>query len=419
MPRVCIHLDQATESDWDYCKSFSGKGIEYALICLRCREAPETIEASLRSVSPGRFNQIESDGCWESDKSGIHGLPETLERPGGVSFRHEDVPLDIPVTATVVDLKPVPSSLNGECLALFTNGDLIRIGPSRGSIPLLNALSGSVALSPGLSLHVSPDGDMAAVVEARGQHGVVFDLASGRPTMVLDRGNYRPEHTDFPVAFFEMSGQLRLVHGTVWNRLDVSDPRTGSNLTGRTLAPVKGTERPAHFLDYFHGSLTVSPNVQRIIDNGWVWGPAGIVVSWSLRRWVQENPWESEDGPSRRGMCMRHYFWEGPLCWIDDEMLAVWGYGNDDYNLVPAALLVNAESGQLVRWFAGPEGRFEYDRYLYSTSVESGTSVWDIENGERILHEKAFCPTCYHRGARRFITVMTGSGLRLTRLVEG
>ena len=261
---------------------------------------------------------------------------------------------------------------------------------------------------------------MAAVVESRGRHGIVLDLDAGRPTMRLDRGGYRFEHSDFPAAFFEIDGRLRLVHGTDWNRLDISDPRTGALLTDRSPPSYRrGEERPEHYLDYFHGGLVVSPGGEWIMDNGWVWMPLGYVTAWGLRRWLRDNPWESEDGPSKRWLCGRHYYWDGPLCWIDDRTVAIWGYGNDDENLIPAALLFDAETGRLTRWFAGPAGSFAFDRYLFSYSTEAGTSVWDIATGERLLHDASFCPTAYHPGAGRFITVLPGGQFRLTRLVEG
>jgi hypothetical protein len=284
----------------------------------------------------------------------------------------------------------------------------------------MTALDQGTALNPKRSLVVSPGGEMAAVVESRGRYGIVLDLEAGRATMTLDRGGYRVEHSNFPAAFFVSEGRLRLVHATDWNRLDISDPRTGTLLTDR--APTsdrKGEERPEHCLDYFHGRLSTSPGGEWVVDNGWVWTPVGVVTTWSLRRWLGDNPWESEDGPSRRRLCQRFYYWDGPLCWIDDRALAVWGFGNDDENLIPAALIFDVESGRLDRWFAGPVGSFAFDRYLFSYSTEAGTSVWDVATGERVLHDASFCPTAYHPGAGRFLTALPGGQFRLTWLVDG
>lgn len=419
MPRVCIHMDQ--DADQDYAKSFSGVGTDYALVCLACRSTPEAIEANLRPVSPERFARIEEEGFWGWDRGAILGRPEVLERPAGLSFRQEEVAPTGTIPGAVADLKPIPAAAGAETLILTDGGDLIRVDSDQGvARRLMNILDVGATLAPKLSLHVSPGGEMAAVVEARGRHGIVLDLEAGRPTMALDRGDYHEEQTDFPAVFFEAGGRLLLVHGTDWNRLEISDPRTGRTLTDRTSASyATGQGRPEHDLDYFHGSLSISPKGERIVDNGWVWHPAGVVVTWSLRRWVEENPWESEDGPTKRDLCARCYFWEGPLCWIDDRTLAVWGYGTDDENLIPAALIFDAESGQLVRWFAGPSGTFAFDRYLFSYSAEAGTSAWEVATGERVLHDPSFCPMAYHPGAGQFVTVTPGGGFLLSRLVGG
>jgi hypothetical protein len=266
-------------------------------------------------------------------------------------------------------------------------------------------------------LRVSPDEKLAVLANRRGQHGIVVELETGKTTMSLDRGNYHHQHCNFPAAFIEMDGRLRLVHGTKWNRLDVSDPHTGRRFTDRP-DPVFGEDRkrPEHYLDYFHCGLTVSPNQEYIADNGWVWHPVGVVTTWSLRRWLHENVWESEDGPTRKAVCWRDYFWDGPLCWIGDDRLAVWGLGEDEEWLLPAVRIFDAVTGNEERWFPGPKGSLEYDRYLFSFQVDEGTSVWDVTSGERLLREPSFCPLRYHRGIKAFLTVLPDGRFRISRL---
>jgi hypothetical protein len=58
-----------------------------------------------------------------------------------------------------------------------------------------------------------------------------------------------------------------------------------------------------------------------------------------------------------------------------------------------------------------------FDRYLFSSSVEEGISVWDVTTGERLLREASFCPTAYHPGSGQFITVRPDGTIRLSRLV--
>lgn len=257
------------------------------------------------------------------------------------------------------------------------------------------------------------------MANTHGQHGVVVNLNTGSVTMRLSRDNYHIIHSIFPIAFCEIKGRLLLIHGTAWNRLDISDPYSGRLITDRSLTPYrKGDPRPEHYLDYFHSELVVSPNQEWIADNGWIWSPAGGVMSWNLRRWVEENVWESEDGPSKRPLCARWYYWDGSLCWMGDQTLAVCGYGPHLESLIPAAWLFDAESGDELRWFAGPTGSLVFDTYLFSLSKEHGTSVWDAATGERLLLDPAFSPTRYHRGTQQFLTLLPADTFQLSRLQE-
>ncbi len=183
---------------------------------------------------------------------------------------------------------------------------------------------------PACVLRVSRNGELAAVANTYGHKGAVLDLATGKAKMPLVRDKYHEDVSCFPLAFVDLGKRLLVIHGTAWNRLDISDARTGTLLTERGPTTYKrGEARPEHYLDYFHCSLSVSPGQQFVAGNGWVWQPSGRVDTWSIPRWVNENAWESEDGLSKRRLCWREYYWDGPLCWLDDQRLTVWGYGQD------------------------------------------------------------------------------------------
>ena len=256
-----------------------------------------------------------------------------------------------------------------------------------------------------MSLHLSAAGDLAAVVQTRGMTGCVVDLAAGRVAMPLARSDYHPEHCPFPAAFTEVGGRAVLIHATDWCRLDVSDPRTGELLTPRARAAATPGGRPAHDLDYFHGRLTVSPTGEYVADDGWVWHPYGVVSAWSVRRWLEANPWESEDGPTRKDLCDRAYFWDGPLCWVGPSRLAVWGYGRDAEWLVPAVRLFDAATGAEAGWFPGPKGELAFDGVLFASDVGQGTTVWDVETGERLHADPGLRPRRYHAGRKAFLTL--------------
>ena len=197
------------------------------------------------------------------------------------------------------------------------------------------------------------------------------------------------------------------------------DPSSGELLTQRAPTSYRhGEKQPDHYLNYFHAQLVVSPESCWIADNGWVWHPWGIIRSWSLASWLQHNPWESEDGESVRSIAERAYFWDGPICWIDDSTLAVWGWGEDEQWLLPAVRLIDVCSGKQIRWFPGPRVRqpaawppkklapsLFFDRYLFAVDDDQGTSVWDVVSGERLLCDQKMSPVHYHPRSKEFLSL--------------
>ena len=129
----------------------------------------------------------------------------------------------------------------------------------------------------------------------------------------------------------------------------------------------------------------------------------GRITTWNLQQWLQHNVWESEDGPSKKSFYNRWYYWDGPLCWIDDHTLAVWGYGRDEEWLLPAVQLFDVVLGEEKNWFIGPSGTLFFDDYLFSCSPQTGFSTWDVATGERLLHLPDICPSHYHHGTKQFL----------------
>lgn len=425
---MCCHLLE--KKDGAYYQRFSGVGKTYALVCEACYQQQEQIASCLRVVCLTCFQEVAEKGYW----AGILGKPQVLERPSILHFANETIQLATPLSERIMDIQPIDAHEQPIWVALTASGSLVSVDLARRlATPLAQLPSESVNLQVGASLHLARDGSMAAVVNTLGQAGVVVDLKTGVPTMSLKRGTYHMNVSPFPVAFFALDGQLLLIHATDWNRLEVSDPRTGNVVTNRpkpTIGP--DHKRPDHYLDYFHCSLVVSPNQEWVAEDGWIWQPEGIVNTWNLRRWVLENAWESEDGPSKKRSYWRENLWCVPLCWIDGQALAVWGYGEDANWLLPAVRLLDVVSGKELRWFPAPdvtsekelrwftgtEGLMVFDAYLFSVSEWRGISVWDIATGERLLHEPVFSPWRYHRGAKQFLTLLPDGAFQLSRLVD-
>jgi hypothetical protein len=406
---VCRHLLESKGTD--YIQNFTGKGVAFNLLCSQCRQESEI---NLRTVCPECFKEILAEGSWE----GISGQPQVLERDSGFRFHHETLHLAGVLHDPILDIQPVPCVDQNLWIVVSQSGQLLRLDlDNRSAVPLCPLPESSVNLSEPISLHVSRNGQMGAVVNTRGRHGIVLDLDTGQATLSLDRGDYHNAHCNFPVAFCEAERRLLLIHGTAWNRLDISDPLTGMLLSERTFAPYRqGGPRPEHYLDYFHCGLTVSPNHEYVADNGWVWHPVGVVAAWSIRRWLRENVWESEDGMSKHVLCDRSYFWDGPLCWVGEDRLAIWGHGEDDEWLIPAVRIFNVMNGKEERWFPGPKGSLVCDDHLFSFDGQDGTSVWDVNSGERLLHEKSFCPLRYHRGTKAFLTLGVDGMVQVSKI---
>jgi hypothetical protein len=397
--RACLHLLES--KDGAYYQRFTGNGMEYNLVCSKCKAMPADIELHLLDVDFIRFKEIEQAGYWD----GIIGQPEIRRRVSNLQFEHEAVSVPTLNPLHVLDIQPVPSEPD-VWLGLSSDGALFRLDLSAQTMGELFRLPEShLDLQEKTMLRVSQSGDLIAVVNTKGQHGLVLDGTSGRSTLLLDRGNYHEDVSTFPLAFVEWERRTVLIHGTSWNRLDLSDAKTGELLTERSPTSYEqGEERPQHYLDYFHCGLTVSPGQQFVVDTGWVWHPMGVVAVWSLSRWFQENVWESEDGPSKKYLDSRGYHWDGPVCWLDDQHLAVWGYGDDDEWLIPALCIFDVVTGRQVRWFPGPKGTIAFDEHLFSWD-EEGMVVWDSFTGEQFHTDKTLNPVSYHRGSKSFITL--------------
>lgn len=270
-------------------------------------------------------------------------------------------------------------------------------------------------------LHASGTGEFAAVVSDYGRYGQVIDLRSGEVTLRLDGGEYHPETVPFSFAFAEIDGRTHAIHRTDWNRLDVSDPATGVLLTQRAPTTFQGEEPPPeHYLDYFHGAILVSPDGKHVADDGWVWHPVGAPTVWSLSRWVIENVWESEDGPSKRDVCAREYYWDHGMAWLDSGRLVVGGIGDDDDQMIEGARIFDVTKrgsprdqwGTRLGWtheistFTGPKGRFFGDGVRLFSSDETGLSIWDVEEGLLTGTMERFRPTHQHLGARELVQLV-------------
>lgn len=408
---------------------FTGQERLYHLVCAVCGEDPDGDAIPWQAVCEACFTRIEWEGYWH----GIRGVPEIREEPSDLVFTRRIVPGIGEGSNRLRVVQPITEASGSRWVGLTVGGALVELDLDSGAAhPITHIEPTELDLTIPVTLACSPDGAFVCVAQTLGNHGVVIERASARRTMRLQRDDYHNDVSPFPVAFVVREGRTLLVHSAEWNRLDISDPATGELLTPRE-SPVYQKERPPHYRDYFHGRLLVAPNQDLIADDGWIWHPVGDVTVFSVQRWREENVWESEDGPTLRSLIWRNYFWGGPMCWVDETTLAVWGYGRDDEWLIPAVCLFDAVSGEERGWFPGPEvappagrewrdkladfgGRLIFDRYLFAISEQFGTAVWNHQTGARLLQDPNFAPIAYHPGTREFLTILADGMLQLSRL---
>ena len=323
----------------------------------------------------------------------------------------------------IVDIAPIPDRpctwlLLGEddritCLDLAT-GTSAHLAAAMFSAKLDHEASDEP--TPKRRLHVSHDGRFAAVVNDYGRHGQILDLSSEKVTVHLECDDYYPDLVPFSFAFLRFQGRPAAVHRTEWNRLDITDVATGELLTPRSPTGYgQGEDRPAHYLDYFHGALHLNPDGTRIANDGWVWHPVGVVTVWDLASW-ESNPWESEDGPSKRDLCVREYYWNVAMAWISHERIAVQGIGDDEDEMVDGARIFDVtwvedvehhgyrrRTAREVFCIHAPRGVFLCDgAYLFSSHT-SGLSRWDLGSRECTGQLPEFNPTHRHHGSGEFV----------------
>lgn len=390
---VCEHVK--SETAYAFYRHFLGHGTEYNLLCPACGKNIGSSSPPLQKVSLERFNYFDLD-CEE-----IMGQPEILSRESDLKFVHQSIDFAF---ESYLDIQP----FSDQWMVIAADGWLIRIHlDTLEQEEIFQVSETDLMLSDDVGMIVSPDERFVAVVNRHGQYGIVIDLEQGKVVLNLDRGMYHIEHTIFPLAFVEQVNKTLVIHGTDWNRLDITDLLTGKLLTERSPTEYqREEERPEHYLDYFHGELTVSPDGKWIIDDGWVWTPIGVPRVWDLSKWLHENVWESEDGDSVKKLTRRGYFWESPMCWISSEQVIVWGYGTEDYAMTDGVQTFDVTTGERIGWFAGPQkdGLF-FDKYLFSTS-QVGTDVWDVQTGERLLHVPELTLLRYHVKTQQFLSKM-------------
>jgi hypothetical protein len=398
--RLCRHL-AVPEGPTEHLRMLTGVGIHYDLCCHAC-DGATTVEYLI--ACEGCVQRIEDE---RYDCLGWRGRPGILERAEPV----EPAVSRTPLPAVTLDAAPVAEHpdewllLTADAVLRWQASSARTLARVPVELPALPTDEPWNNRMPAYRLHAAPDGRFAAVVVDYGARGLLLDLTAGQVALRLDRDDYYCDTTPFPCAFVSGGSGPLLVHATQWNRLDVYDLTTGRSRSQRRQPQCeRDLPVPPHYLDYFHGALCPSPGGRWIADDGWAWHPVGIPALWSVPEWLA-NPYESEDGPSRRELCLREYHWDTPMCWIDEHRLAVSGLGEDGSSMLPGVRLFDPGTGREVGAFAGPSGALHCDGHRLYSSGEEGLEIWNPDTGERTGRVPGFRPTRYHPATGELVAV--------------
>ncbi|MFT3696331.1 MAG: hypothetical protein QM831_24540 [Kofleriaceae bacterium] len=406
--RICAHVEDDT-----YLEAFTGRGVEYDLVCRACADSGD--RTTLSGICADCVASL-------GGAVGRVGDPEIL-----IDDRLQITYEEREVSFNGIDLQIVP--VTGACrdhwLGLEGNGRIFEVLDGTTTELARVDITTPYGQPLAYTLHASRGARFAAVVETKGVRGFIVELATGR-TVPLVREDYHAEHCTFPFAFVERDGRVLYIWAPTWNRLDLVDAETGENLSARTFThrDEATPDDPAHYLDYFHCGLRVSPNARRFADNGWVWHPLGMVTTASIDAWLA-NPFETEDGPTYKQLEWRDY-WDGPIAWLDDDHIIMWGRGQDR-EPIDAAEIHSAVTGKRVHWFAGPTwGRFFVDnRHLVIAATFANDSnnyieVWDLDRGHQLadfVHNRInLC--AFHPDAKLLASNVLGGTMAISHIIS-
>lgn len=300
----------------------------------------------------------------------------------------------------ILSFDSIPSLLNDfEPFELLQNlnpselSDLLKNLPTEVE-PIEKTIEKNPQILESLSLNLSLYSfqNYICLVQGKGANGVVLDLSNSNYRKQLKRGDYQVEHCTFPIAFYSKNNQTFLIHGTDWNRLDITCLETDELLTNR----VVDYDTDSNYFDYFHSSLLISPDAKYFTSNGWVWHPYDVITVYSIENFLlkfelSRLPFDFED--------VDGYNWDRPLCWINNQTLGI-GYNAKEANggkgdfaseIIFADVLENKIidrinfDGFKLSEYGATEGNLFYDReenHFIGLNKTTGLLITDVGGNE-------------------------------------
>ncbi|MDQ0418023.1 hypothetical protein J2Z48_002212 [Croceifilum oryzae] len=235
----------------------------------------------------------------------------------------------------------------------------------------------------------------------------------------------------------ERENETLLIHGTDWNRLDITRLSDDLLLTNRIIDP------DHHYSDYFHSSIVVSDDSKYFTVNGWRWSPVDSVIVYSVDDFLKQ--YEKCFKSIEMFDVFSGYNWDRPLCFMGNHSIVI-GHnpneGEDGAEKVPSEIFIydihKGEKGGFVKDIPiehrvqfdgfhmddeyGAQGNLFYDEetdYFIGLNKVTGLIITD-RNGNVLKEDNHFNCYAYSSKDRLFYrdTFENGFKLEIIKLDE-
>lgn len=224
-----------------------------------------------------------------------------------------------------------------EIVMLMSSGNVVRFNLNeKKGMPLFSVKSNTVYSDGGFDITAKSSiytlDDIVVVVNDYKCHGFIHYPGKYRNLHLL-RDDYHAEISCYPIALFKNeAGVPHIIYGVAWNHVQIMNLDTLQILTAsKSLIAENAEERHIELhkrypednklpwprpYDYFYGELLLSPDQQKFLSAGWVWGSADCYNVYDIKHFISSNriagvwigTWEHQNRAA---------------CWIDNETIAV------------------------------------------------------------------------------------------------
>lgn len=226
---------------------------------------------------------------------------------------------------------------SNEIVMLMSSGNVIRFNIDDQKGKHLFSVKSDIGYSDGgfdltAKTSIYTMDEIVVVVNDFKRHGFVH-YPDKYYALHLWREDYYADISTYPIALYKnANGVPHLIFGEAWNHIQIMNLDTRQILTAsKSLIEENAEERHIEFYkkhaednklawprpyDYFFGKLIISPNQNKFLSAGWIWGSYDSYHVYDIDKFISSNrisdlgigAWKHENRAT---------------CWVDNEIIAV------------------------------------------------------------------------------------------------